>query len=220
MLHRLPTSPIPQKMSIKPFIKKGLKYYALLTGLICLMLLSGGFLLFALSLPSVPTQNIDKADLIVVLTGGRGRLKTGLDLLNKRAGKKLFISGVGKGVNISTLIELSDTSSDYVNCCIILGYDATNTQENAYETANWITAQGYKSLRLVTSSYHMPRAILEFQIVMPHIDIIPHPVFSPSVRNKDWWMSLGSTQLVFSEYLKFILTNLRDHLSHSPLDSM
>lgn len=209
------TTPHAPKPQIRPFLKKSARYL-ILVGLIAFLSLGTGFILFAISLPYSPTQNMDKADLIVVLTGGRGRLKTGLELLNQRAGDKLFISGVAKGVNIPTLVQLSQTSTDYVDCCIILGYDATNTQGNASETANWIKSQGHTSLRLVTASYHMPRALLEFQITMPHINIIPHPVFSPSVRNADWWMSMGSTKLIFSEYLKYILAYMRHQLFFSP----
>ena len=215
MSHLAPPSHSP-KIQVSAFLKKATRYLVYFT-LITILSLGTGFILFAISLPYSPTQNMDKADLIVVLTGGRGRLKTGLELLNQRAGDKLFISGVAKGVNIPTLVQLSQTSTDYVDCCIILGYDATNTQGNASETANWIKSQGYTSLRLVTASYHMPRALLEFQITMPHINIIPHPVFSPSVRNTDWWMSLGSSKLIFSEYLKYILAYLRHHLFFTPL---
>ena len=93
-------------------------------------------------------------------------------------------------------------------CCIELGHDAADTVGNARETAAWAKAGNYRSLRLVTSDYHMPRSLAVFRRAMPHIDLIAHPVFSDSVHMESWWRSPGTAGLLASEFNKFLIVRL------------
>ena len=74
----------------------------------------------------------------------------------------------------------------------VLGHEAINTLGNAHETAQWIRSQGFRSLRLVTAWYHMPRSLLEFDRAMPEIDIVAHPVFPEQVKQERWWTWRGT----------------------------
>ncbi|WP_299371154.1 YdcF family protein [uncultured Kiloniella sp.] len=168
-----------------------------------------GFFWFATNLPEEVTNNSEDADVIVVLTGGSDRINTGLDLLEQGIAKKLFISGVYKGVEVQELLRLSQRSPKNLECCVKLGYQADDTRGNALESQNWIEEEGYSSLRLVTAAYHMPRSLLEFRNAMPEIQILPHPVFPQHVKQKDWWLWPGSMTLILSEYVKFLMAHIR-----------
>ena len=168
-----------------------------------------GFFWFATNLPEEVTNNTEDADVIVVLTGGSDRINPGLDLLEQGIAKKLFISGVYKGVEVQELLRLSQRSPKNLECCVKLGYQADDTRGNALESQNWIEEEGYSSLRLVTAAYHMPRSLLEFRNAMPEIQILPHPVFPQHVKQKDWWLWPGSMTLILSEYVKFLMAHIR-----------
>ncbi|OUS12167.1 hypothetical protein A9Q97_06540 [Rhodospirillales bacterium 47_12_T64] len=169
-----------------------------------------GFFWFATNLPDDVTNDGQIADAIVVLTGGSDRINTGLDLLSQGQGKKLFISGVYKGVEVQELLQLSQRAPKNLECCVKLGYQADDTRGNAQESKTWVDEQDYSSLRLVTASYHMPRSLLEFRHAMPNITIYPHPVFPEHVKQKDWWLWPGSMTLILSEYVKFLLAQVRN----------
>lgn len=144
------------------------------------------------------------SDAIVVLTGGSLRLKSGFELLREGKGRTLFVSGVNQEVRLSDLLRLAGNAPAWAVCCVVLGYEADNTRGNALETARWMRQQGYRSLRLVTAWYHMRRSLLEFERAMPHIRIIPHPVFPARVKREYWWAWPGTALLLVGEYDKYL----------------
>ena len=172
------------------------------------------FLLWAAGLIwfAIPPSAEDRSaptDAIVVLTGGRLRLQSGIELLREGKGRKLFVSGVNQRVDLDELLRISGNAADWAACCTALGHDAEDTLGNARETAQWVRQQGFRSLRLVTAWYHMPRSLLEFDRAMPEIEIIPHPVFPDQVRQEHWWASRGTAALLVSEYGKYLGAVLR-----------
>ena len=98
---------------------------------------------------------------------------------------------------------------------IVLGYAAGDTEGNAAETAEWMTAEGFTSLRLVTAAYHMPRSLLEFQRALPGATIVAHPVFPPGVKQEGWWNDAGSTGVLVGEYLKYLLALISGPFRHT-----
>lgn len=168
-----------------------------------------GLLVFAQTLPDRVAAPDSPTDAIVVLTGGSLRLETGLELLAAKKAQKLFVSGVHRGVDVRQLLHISRQSPEAVECCVALGYDADNTEGNALETAAWLKKEGLTSIRLVTSSYHMQRSLVEFRAAMPAIEIVPHPVFPKSFKAKDWWVWPGSAGLIVEEYNKFLIAYMR-----------
>ncbi|MFQ5775674.1 MAG: YdcF family protein [Kiloniellaceae bacterium] len=169
-----------------------------------------GLAWFAATLPAAVGDTARTTDAIVVLTGGSGRVHRGLELLADKRARKLFVSGVYRGVDVRELLRVSRQSPEDLACCIALGYEADNTRGNAVETAAWMRAQGLRSLRLVTAAYHMPRSLLEFRRAMPDIEIVPHPVFPEHVRQRDWWRWPGSASLIVSEYAKYLVALVRE----------
>lgn len=154
----------------------------------------------------VPGSDI-RTDAIVVLTGGADRINTGLDLLHAGSAEKLLISGVDERVTLEKITSLWNGHMDDPGCCIFLGHMARNTKENAEETRQWAEQMYVHSIRLVTSSYHMPRAIIEFHRAMPDIKILPHPVFPNSTDGGSGKRLLFA--LMIQEYNKAILSKAR-----------
>lgn len=145
-------------------------------------------------------------DAIVVVTGGRLRLEAGLELLAAGKAKKLFISGVNQHVDRDELLHSLGPLPENAACCIIVGHEAVDTFGNARETAEWMHGEGYRSLRLVTSWYHMRRSLLEFGRAMPLVHIVPHPVYAHRVDPQRWWNWHGAPLLVLGEYDKYLVT--------------
>lgn len=181
----------------------------LLCGVLVLGAWSAGLVWFASSLPTEVRDETRVTDAIVVLTGGSGRVHQGLELLARKRARKLFVSGVYRGVDVEELLRVSRQSPQDLACCITLGYQADNTRGNAAETAAWMHAEGLNSLRLVTAAYHMPRSLLEFRRAMPDIEIVPHPVFPKTFKWRDWWRWPGSTSLIAREYMKYLVALTR-----------
>jgi len=155
-----------------------------------------------------PENQSKPTDAIVVLTGGRLRLQSGMDLLRAGKGRKLFVSGVNQAVDLEELLRVSG-NADWASCCTALGHDADNTLGNARETAQWMRQQGFRSLRVVTGWYHMRRSLLELSRAMPEIEIIAHPVFPDEVSQEHWWISRGAVLLLANEYCKYLGALLR-----------
>jgi len=169
----------------------------------------GGLVWFATRIPQAVAEPERTTDAIVVLTGGAGRLRAGLDLLARKRARKLFISGVYRGVEVAEILRLGRAAPQALECCVELGYAATDTIGNARETAAWMTAEGFRSLRLVTAAYHMPRSLAEFRRAMPGIEIVAHPVFPRNVHLDAWWRWPGTAGLLANEFNKYLASNLR-----------
>jgi len=123
-----------------------------------------GFAAFMLLLP----QPLDgtTTDAIVVPTGGPGRIDRGLALLRDHQAKRMLVTGVAPGVRPIDLALEYRTSPRLFDCCIDLGADAVDTRSNAEETAQWVETHDYRTVRLVTSDWHLPRARMELSAVL------------------------------------------------------
>jgi uncharacterized SAM-binding protein YcdF (DUF218 family) len=118
-----------------------------------------GFALFMLALPGTPDSGL-RTDAIVVPTGAAGRIARGLDLLEQRRARRMLVTGTAPGVTRADLARISGHAATFA-CCVDLGAEAVDTRGNAEETAAWVKAHGYHSIRLVTSDWHARRAALE-----------------------------------------------------------
>lgn len=123
-----------------------------------------------------PSMSTKKTDAIIVLTGGNFRIETGMQLWSDHLAQDLFITGVYKDVTRRGILAEWREKMDLPHCCLTLGYRATTTEGNALEAKEWVKNHHVRSVRLVTSKYHMPRALFEFRSLMPDLTLIPHPV--------------------------------------------
>jgi uncharacterized SAM-binding protein YcdF (DUF218 family) len=180
----------------------------LLCIIMCIVVWTAGFVLFAAKIPSTLRDISTKTDAIVVLTGGSERVEEGMRLLKDGMAKTLFISGVGEGVFVHELFP-EEARDEALSHKIILGYDAKDTYGNAIETAQWARRQKIKSVRVVTGNYHMARSLRELKNQLPEVKIVPHPVMPEQVKHQAWWKFPGSAKLIFTEYNKFLLVYVR-----------
>ncbi|MEG3181575.1 YdcF family protein [Sphingomonas sp. LT1P40] len=124
-----------------------------------------GFALFMLSLGK-PVDTGVKTDAIVVPTGGPGRIDRGIALVQAKAAKRMLITGTDPTVRPIELAVEYKAPPRLFRCCIDLGHEAVDTRSNADETAAWVREKNYKSVRLVTADWHMPRAKLELSYAL------------------------------------------------------
>lgn len=180
-------------------------------GLACLWTV--GLVRFADAIPKDVADSATPTDAIVVLTGGSERLATGLQLLAADKAQRAFISGVYPGVVVSDLLRLTGAPRQPIENRVDAGYGARDTAGNALETKGWMQARGFRSLRLVTGNYHMPRSLFEFRCALPDTRVIPHPVFPQVVHRDAWWSRPGTAALIIGEYNKYLLAGLRHALN-------
>lgn len=131
-----------------------------------------GFLWFAASLPQ-PASQMVKTDAVIVPTGGAGRIARGLAVLEQGLAGKMLVSGVDPEVRADEFAAEFEVGRSQMECCVTLGYAAVDTRSNAEETAKWVAQNEVRSLRLVTTDWHMRRTAGELDRTLPgHVRVI------------------------------------------------
>ncbi len=179
---------------------------------VVVVIIIGGFVWFLAQLQSDEAPPKNPADGIVVLTGGSSRVSDAVDLLASGYGKRLLISGVHWSTGTGELSRSLRDSKSWLACCVDLDYSAVDTRGNAAETRRWAQERGFRSLIVVTSNYHMPRAIVELTHSMPDVLLIPFPVIGEKWRDEPWWSSGAAARLLVTEYAKFLAAGVRVHI--------
>jgi uncharacterized SAM-binding protein YcdF (DUF218 family) len=144
------------------------------------------------------------ADGIAVLTGGVARIDEAMKLLAQGKAKRLLITGVNRTTSTKALKQLASEGDQLFACCVDIDKEARNTIDNATETSQWVAQNRYNSIIVVTSNYHMPRALAELARAMPEVSLVPYSVIDNNVRLDHWWAYPGTTRLLVSEYLKYL----------------
>ena len=158
---------------------------------------------------------------IVILTGGTNRIKDGLKIVedfskSRKINFKILVSGTGKGFSKKSLINQIEPSFNpyLIECCIDLDSVSKNTFTNAIETSKWAHKNNINKFILITSNYHMPRAILEFKNIMPNKKIYTFPI-KPKKHNINKWLNSYQTfNLIFKEFCKYIFASIRIKISN------
>jgi uncharacterized SAM-binding protein YcdF (DUF218 family) len=173
---------------------------------------------FAWFVGQVPNQEVAltrNADGIVVLTGGSSRVNDAFELLASHKGKRLLITGVYPATNSFEISRVLPEYQKLFTCCVDLDRTAVNTLGNAIGTRHWVESQGFRSVIVVTSAYHMPRALAELSHQLPGVELVPYPVVSERLKSESWWSHLPTAKLLFSEYVKYIVAAIRMRLDPS-----
>jgi uncharacterized SAM-binding protein YcdF (DUF218 family) len=179
-----------------------------------------GFVGFLSQLRGAETKPSRSADGIVVLTGGSSRVSDAMELLADGYGRRLLISGVHPTSAASDISRSLTDNQFLLSCCVDLDRSAVNTRSNAAETRRWARERGFKSLIVVTSNYHMPRAIVELSHAMPEVTLIPFAVVGDKWREEPWWTNAATVRLLLSEYVKYVAAEVRLRLADAGLEMM
>lgn len=163
-----------------------------------------------------PPAEPARADAIVALTGPSAeRVNAAVRLLEQDKGQRVLISGVNREVRRQELRALTPGSTRLFNCCVDLGFEAEDTVGNAQEIAAWAEAKGYESLIVVTSDYHMPRALTEIRAAAPGVELTPYAVETPSLDDARWWRAAVTAKRMTLEYVKYLAALVRATVSGS-----
>lgn len=141
-----------------------------------------GFFVFAIALPR-PAGD-EHTDAVIVLTGGKGRIQRGLEVLDKGWAKRLLVAGVDKEVRPHEFAREYGVDERTMDCCVTLGYQSVDTRSNAAEAGRWIVGNKMASVRIVTTDWHMRRALVDFGAQVPKsVHVVPDAVPSqPALR--------------------------------------
>ncbi len=163
--------------------------------------------------PSAPSRALEKTDAVIVFTGGYDRINTGLGFLANQQTQKILISGVHENIDEAALRSFWKDQPALPQCCITLDYKAQTTRQNAIESAEWMKKNNIRTIRLVTSDYHMRRALMELTAITPDIDIIPVPVQdnkNAPTTFKFWSLSIGEYNKLLYRFLTLQIGQLKE----------
>jgi uncharacterized SAM-binding protein YcdF (DUF218 family) len=163
-----------------------------------LLLHALGFVLFAFTLGKPAATTVKPTDAAVVLTGGKGRIEHGVDVLRSRKTKRLLVAGADPSVTKADIARRLRGNHRLIRCCVDLGSESVDTRSNAEEAARWIARHRFTSVRLITSDWHMRRARYEFRKVLG--DKVELEI--DAVRSEPSFLTL------FGEYNKYVLRRL------------
>ncbi|BAF90611.1 uncharacterized conserved protein [Azorhizobium caulinodans ORS 571] len=169
------------------------------------LLFVGGFVVFTTAIAPREPAGLKPADGIVVLTGGASRIADGVQLLASGHGQRLLISGVNRATSQDEIRRTLPDNEHLLDCCVDLGHRALNTFGNAIEAAEWTRAQGFRSLVVVTSAWHMPRALVELGRALPEVELVAYPVVTDRMQSGGWWTDPQTVKLLLKEYLKYMM---------------
>lgn len=130
----------------------------------------------------------DIADAIFVFTGGENRIAAGFRAWREGKGKELYILGAGPEAKLSIILpEGGEIVPDDLPRVHIEGW-SENTLENAFSAKSVVVTRGYRKVILVTSDYHVPRAMLTLRRVLPPgVSVSVIPVKSDWSRKGAWY---------------------------------
>lgn len=166
------------------------------TTVVLLLAWAAGFGVFLLSLGEPLEER--RTDAIVVLTGGPGRIDRALAVLGGGDAKRMLVSGVDPDVKPVEFAVGYKIDRKLFACCIDLGWEAVDTRSNADETAAWVRRHRFRSVRLVTTDWHMPRAQLELSHALGgDVELV-----GDAVRSKPGY------SVLFREYHKYLIRRI------------
>lgn len=149
------------------------------------------------------------AEAVTALTGAAdARIITAIQLAES-LDVPLLISGVNVDTTAADIARITGADLARIECCVTLGKAAATTEGNGMEVADWSRRNKVTRVIVVTSEYHMDRALLELHRAMPEGTFIPHAVMTTRVPPGDWYKDAATTRLLLDEWIKYRLAGLR-----------
>jgi uncharacterized SAM-binding protein YcdF (DUF218 family) len=167
-------------------------------GALLLLFYALGFVLFAFTHGKQASADAPATDAAIVLTGGPGRIEHAIEVVRDHQAKRLLVDGVDPSVTKADLARRIPGSRPWLACCVDLGSESVDTRSNAEEAGRWLAGHDYRSVRLITSDWHMRRARYEFEKVLGR----KYELITDAVRTEPSFLTL------FGEYNKYLLRRL------------
>jgi len=167
-------------------------------GALLLLFYALGFVLFAFTLGRPAAADAPATDAAIVLTGGPGRIEHAIEVVKDHRARRLLVAGVDPSVTKPDLARRIPGSRSWLACCVDLGSESVDTRSNAEEAGRWLSRRNYKSVRLITSDWHMRRARYEFEKALGG----KYELITDAVRTEPSFLTL------FGEYNKYLLRRL------------
>jgi len=164
-----------------------------------------GLALFIARIPAEADVAAPRGDGVVVYTGGGARISAAMTLFSEGGGRRLLISGVHPETSRTQLAKLWGGAPEQFECCVDLGHEAETTEGNADELRDWVEAHDFDVVVLVTSDYHMPRAMATTRARLPDIVITPYVVSSGYLDADGRPATLNAWRVLAGEYTKYLL---------------
>ncbi len=172
--------------------------------------LATGFFLYLSEIDRLANGAVSgPVDGIVVLTGGKARIETAIELLKDGKAKRLLISGAHPGSSSADIRRAVKGSRPLFDCCIDIDNAALDTVGNAEQSSRWAKLNGFRSIIVVTSDYHMPRSLIEFRRKMPGAVIIPFEASAGNSAIERLWADMSTMGVLMPEYAKYLAAVLR-----------
>lgn len=182
----------------------------LLACVVAIVFTAAAFTRFVLEVARLENPaTLEAADGIVVLTGDNQRIATALELLETGKGERLLISGVYRGTTADAIRSAVAGSSELFDCCVDIDKAALDTVGNAEETAAWARANGFVSLIVVTSDYHMPRSLIELRRKAKDVELRPYLVKTGATDGDGPFSDPETLRRLVPEFAKYIAARIR-----------
>lgn len=162
-----------------------------------------------------PAESLPKDGVIVCLAGGKYRIEAAFALYANGVGERLFIVGAGRKATKDGLAKLQAVATaqkipwDRFDR-IIVETESRNTIENAFAVRRFHEENPQvKKILLVTSSYHMRRALFMIANQLPQdVQILPYTPPNSEIGKENWWHTWLGISITLEEYFKLLLVKM------------
>lgn len=151
-----------------------------------------------------------RVDLIVALSGGSGRLGEAVRLLGQGRAPLLLLVGFQGPAVAARLSEDPEAGAMAREGRIVVEPRSGSTLDDAEHARALVEARGVRSVLVITSVYHVPRADLTFRTVLPpDVAVYVRPVATARFRADAWDADEPSRRIVFGEFIKYVVYRIR-----------
>jgi len=144
-------------------------------------------------------------DLIVVFTGGPGRIEHAVKMAQEFKQPNVFITGVHEKNSVKTLMNPIDPKSTEPTDHIELDYTARNTVENALSTLKYLRGnRGLNKILIISSDYHIMRIKMIINTFLKDEEKYEF-YFAPVTSNYLMWKNI---KILYTEVFKLMRTKI------------
>ena len=160
-------------------------------------------------------DRLERADVIIVLSGGRGdeRVRQAAELYHQGYAPLVLLSGGEEmaGISVPEILRRQALALGIPPDALLSEPDSTSTAEQARFLRPLLEPRGIRRAIIVTSSYHSRRTRYLFRKGFhgSGIDLRIYPVQRDVFNPDGWWTREQDTESLVLEYIKLMLAVIR-----------